>query len=39
VLADNFAYIMREKKGEKIYENLKEDGVRLLEEIEQIIRK
>lgn len=39
VLADNFAYIMRERKGEKIYKNLKEDGVRLLEEIEQIIRK
>ncbi|MFM8372557.1 MAG: hypothetical protein ACKOCO_09230, partial [Bacteroidota bacterium] len=38
VLADNFAFIMREKKGDKIYAKLKDDGVRLLEEIERIIR-
>lgn len=38
VLADNFAYIMREKKGDRIYTRFSTDGVRLLEEIEMIIR-
>lgn len=38
VLADNFAFIMREKRGDRIYSKLKGEGVRLLEEMEQILR-
>lgn len=38
VLADNFAFIMREKKGEKVYARFKDEGIRLLQEIDQIIK-
>jgi hypothetical protein len=37
VLADNFAFIMRETKGEDIRKNLKPEGISLLEEIRRII--